>query len=80
MLYEEPIGYKSNARVRASMNTIMYYPFHLHPEDIELICVMNGTVTIFDSAVSHKLSYGDVYVFNPNDPHKIFQMTRKIWF
>ena len=71
MRYEELIGFKSNARVRVLLESIAYYPFHLHKGCIEIICVLNGSVIISDSALDHVLSYGDVYIFNVNDPHKI---------
>lgn len=71
MQYHEIIGYKKNCLVRAALESIVYYPFHLHKDDFEIICILNGQVTISDSALTHALSYGDVYIFNPNDPHKI---------
>lgn len=71
MEYIELIGYKNESLVKAKIESISYYPFHLHKEDIEIICVLNGTITIFDSAAAYPLTYGDVYIFNSNDPHKI---------
>lgn len=71
MQYIEKIGYKTSARVRARVESIEYYPFHLHDDAIEIICVLNGSVRICDSAASYDLSYGDVHIFNKNDPHKI---------
>ena len=71
MQYIEKIGYKSSAMVRAKVESMEYYPFHLHDDAIEIICVLNGTVRISDSAASYTLSYGDVHIFNKNDPHKI---------
>jgi len=71
MQYNELIGYKLNSRVKASIESVAYYPFHLHKTDIEIIAVLNGAVTITDSALSHHLTYGNVYIFNANIPHKI---------
>jgi AraC-like DNA-binding protein len=71
MQYNELIGFKLNSRVKASLENIAYYPFHLHSNCIEIICVLNGSIVISDSALNHNLSYGDVYIFNANDPHKI---------
>lgn len=71
MEYIEMIGYKSSSNIRAKVESISYYPFHLHKHDLEIICVLNGSVTICDSAASYTLSYGDVYFFNKNDSHKI---------
>ena len=71
MEYIELIGYKNTSKIRAKLESIAYYPFHLHRHDLEIICVLNGTVKIFDSAASYTLGYGDIYFFNANDPHKI---------
>lgn len=71
MQYIERIGYKTEARVKVKLESIAYYPFHLHKHDLEIICVLNGNVKISDSATSYSLYYGDVHIFNPNDPHKI---------
>ncbi len=71
MQYIEQIGYKSEARIKARLESIEYYPFHIHEHSLEIICVLNGTVEICDSAATYTLSYGDVHMFNPGDPHKI---------
>ncbi len=71
MQYIEKIGYKTTAGVKAKVESMEYYPFHLHDDAIEIICVLNGKVKISDSAASYTLTYGDVHIFNKNDPHKI---------
>ncbi|HPO04014.1 MAG TPA: AraC family transcriptional regulator [Bacillota bacterium] len=71
MQYEAPIGFKLNSRIRVMLESIAYYPFHLHKNCIEIIAVLNGTIVISDSALTHTLNFGDVYIFNANDPHKI---------
>ena len=71
MQYIEKIGYKTSAMVKAKVESMEYYPFHLHDDALEIICVLNGTVRISDSAASYTLKYGDVHIFNKNDPHKI---------
>ena len=71
MQYIEQIGYKSNAMVKSKLESISYYPFHLHKNDFEIVCVLNGNITIADSAATYTLSYGDIHIFNMNDPHKI---------
>lgn len=72
MEYIERIGYKNNTGVKARLESMEYYPFHLHRNDLEIVCVLNGKVSISDSAASYSLSYGDVHIFNRNDPHKIW--------
>lgn len=71
MQYIEKIGYKTSAMVKAKIESMEYYPFHLHDDAIEIICVLNGNVKISDSAATYALKYGDVHIFNRNDPHKI---------
>lgn len=71
MQYTEQIGYKSEARIKARLESIEYYPFHIHENSLEIICVLNGTVEICDSAATYTLSYGDVHMFNSGIPHRI---------
>jgi AraC-like DNA-binding protein len=71
MKFNETVGFKLNSKVRASLANIFDYPFHLHEDVIELVCVLNGSVTVSDSALDYDLSFGDVYIFNPRDPHKL---------
>jgi len=49
----------------------------MHTGTIEIICVLDGTVSISESAMSHKLSAGDVYIFNAKDPHMIITVSEK---
>jgi AraC-like DNA-binding protein len=49
----------------------------MHTSAIEIICVLDGSVSISESAMSHKLSAGDVYIFNAKDPHKIITVSEK---
>lgn len=74
-MFRENIGYKLNSRVRASLDNIRNYPVHMHAGSIEIICVLDGIVKISDSAMNHKLSAGDVYIFNAKDPHKIITVS-----
>ncbi len=71
MQYDESIGFKLTSRVKVMLESIIYYPFHLHKNCIEIITVLNGSMLISDSALNHTLGYGDVFIFNANDPHKI---------
>jgi len=71
MQFIETALYKLQCKVRCIIESIDYYPYHLHENDIEILCVLDGEVTVYDSALHQTLSYGDCYVFNANDPHKI---------
>jgi AraC-like DNA-binding protein len=76
-MFKENIGFKLDSRVRATLENIGYYPAHMHAGSIEIICVLDGVVSISDSALNHKLSAGDVYIFNAKDPHKIVTVSEK---
>jgi len=76
-MFRENIGYKLNSRVKASLECIVHYPSHMHMNAIEIICVLDGVVSISDSALNHKLSAGDVYIFNAKDPHKMVTVSEK---
>jgi AraC-like DNA-binding protein len=71
MKFNEYVGFKSNTGVRVSVDNIVSYPFHLHTDVLELVGLLYGGVTISDCATDHVLTTGDVYIFNPNDPHRI---------
>lgn len=71
MQYIQKIGYRTQSMVQVKIESIEYYPFHLHDDSLEIICVLNGRIKISDSAASYHLSYGDIHIFNKNDPHKI---------
>lgn len=76
-MFNENIGFKLDSKVRANLESIIQYPLHMHSKVIEIICVVDGIIEISDSALTHKLSYGDVYVFNAKDPHKITAISEK---
>lgn len=76
-MFRESVGYKLSSKVKASLECILYYPVHMHTDSIEIICVLDGTVSISDSALNHKLSAGDIYIFNAKDPHKIISVSEK---
>jgi len=71
MRFNEYVGFKSNTGVRVSVDNIKTYPFHLHTDVLELVGLLYGSATISDCATDHVLAPGDVYIFNPNDPHRI---------
>ncbi|MBQ9015319.1 MAG: helix-turn-helix domain-containing protein [Firmicutes bacterium] len=71
MQYNEIIGYKSPARVRVKLEHIISHPFHLHSDAIEILCVLYGSVKVWDSAAIYQLQPGAVHIFNRNDAHKI---------
>lgn len=71
MRFNEYVGFKLNTGVRVSLDATRIYPFHLHADVLELVGLLYGSVTISDCATDHLLSPGDIYIFNPNDPHRI---------
>jgi AraC-like DNA-binding protein len=71
MGFHEYVGFKLNTGVRVSLDNIASYPFHLHKDVLELVGLLYGRAVISDCATDHELAPGDVYLFNPNDPHRI---------
>lgn len=71
MKFNELIGFKTSAGICASLSNTQYYPFHAHENYMEIICVLSGEISIYDSAVNYKLSSGELHIFNSTDPHKI---------
>jgi xylan 1,4-beta-xylosidase len=71
MGFNEYVGFKKNNGVRVSLDSIDAYPFHLHKDVLELVGLLYGRAVISDCATDHVLMPGDVYIFNPNDPHRI---------
>lgn len=76
MSFVEPVGFKLNSRVKASLDRIDEYPFHMHEDIIEIICVVKGEFNISESAQDYTLIPGDVYIFNAKDPHKIMALSK----
>lgn len=75
MKFNEQLGFKTSAGIRASLQAIDYYPFHSHETYIEIICVLQGAITIYDSAVSYRLGKNEIHILNSTDPHKIVSET-----
>lgn len=71
MDFNEQLGFKTSAGIRASLMNIQEYPFHFHQNYIEIICVVKGRIKIYDSAVNYTLSANEMHIFNSSDPHKI---------
>lgn len=76
MQFNEFVGFKSSCGVKACLESIVYYPYHLHSTVLEIICVLNGKFHISDCAHDHILSHGDVYFFNAKDSHKIERLEK----
>lgn len=70
-MFKETIGFNLNLPVKTFINGVDDYPLHMHPHVMEIICILEGSVSISDSYLSYRLTAGDVYIFNPNDPHRI---------
>ena len=76
-MFYESIGFSQNVKVRASLDNIVQYPVHAHSDALEIICILDGAVSISDSALNYKLCKDDVYIFNAKDPHKITTISEK---
>lgn len=75
MKFNEQLGFKTASGLRASLEAIDYYPFHSHESYIEIICVLQGGITLYDSAVCYHLAKDEIHIMNSTDPHKIVSET-----
>lgn len=71
MRFDEFVAFRRNTGIRVSVDRICHYPFHLHSDVIELVAVLYGSVRVSDCAMDHLLVPGELYIFNPNDPHRL---------
>ena len=71
MQFNEQLGFKTPSGIRASIQAIDYYPFHSHKTYIEIICVLSGSYTVHDCAVTYTLNENEIHIFNSTYPHKI---------
>lgn len=78
MRFSEIVDFKMQSRVKATLNNIDHYPFHMHNNVLELICIVDGNLRIYDCALDYSLAPGDVYIFNVEDPHRIDAKTDNI--
>ena len=63
--------YRNPARIKSRVEAINHYPFHLHEDSIEIICILCGSAVISDAAARYELKSGDVHIFNRECPHRI---------
>lgn len=70
--FNELIPYKSTSKVRAYVTSIENTNTHTHSESYELICVLQGTISLYESDIFYSLSPNEVFIVNPDfAPHKI---------
>jgi len=69
--FNELICFKTSVGIHAEVSGISYYPIHSHTESTEILCVLKGTVTVYDAAIKYTMSPNAVHIFNSGDPHRI---------
>ncbi len=70
-MFIETVGYRSRSRIRAGVFSISEYPIHVHPNALEILCVLDGNVRISDTVLKQRLTPGDVYFFSMRNAHQI---------
>lgn len=70
-MFDESIVYTNRVGVRGFVSNMGQCPLHSHEGTLEIICLLSGSISISDSCLSHRLSPGDVYLFNSGDSHRI---------
>jgi len=69
--FNELICFKTSVGVHAEISGISYYPIHSHNESTEILCVLKGTVNVYDAAIKYTMSPNEIHIFNSGDPHRI---------
>lgn len=70
-MFKEYVYFNHYSHIKTFISSVAYHPSHMHSDVIEIICILEGSAGISDSSLSYRLSEGDVYIFNANDPHCI---------
>jgi xylan 1,4-beta-xylosidase len=71
IMFIETVGYQSRSKIRAGIFSISKYPTHVHPNALEILCVLEGNVRISDTMLKQRLSEGDLYFFSMRNAHQI---------
>ena len=67
---KETILWKEDLPVNVLAADVREWPIHFH-EDLELIYLLKGKLTIKSGGYTHLLSGGDVFIVNSNEIHSI---------
>ena len=71
MEFNEVVGFKSEANIRAVLGNINYYPYHFHSDYLEIACLLIGEASVYVSTEHYVLRPKEIHIFNAREPHKI---------
>ncbi|MCI8630699.1 MAG: helix-turn-helix transcriptional regulator [Firmicutes bacterium] len=69
-MIKENIDWKEDLPVKALVADVKEWPLHFH-KDMEIIYVLEGSITLKSGGYVYKLSNGDVFIVNSNEIHSI---------
>lgn len=73
-----PTRCNSTMPIDISILNIEEHPWHLHPDTLEIIYVLNGTIELHRSIYTSTLKSGDISVVNPDIMHHIYSVEDNI--
>ncbi|MDR2156486.1 MAG: AraC family transcriptional regulator [Clostridiales Family XIII bacterium] len=67
-MLKEKLCYEDQLPVNVIAAAISEYPIHFH-EDLELVCLLSGSMTLRNGYYTHTMRPGDIFVFNDRELH-----------
>ena len=67
------IEYYTKVPINSYVSSVHEQPVHTHPEDLELIVALKGTVKIIVGYRTLMLKKGEVFIFNDRDIHGVYE-------
>ena len=67
-MLKEKITYRDELPVNVITANIEEYPIHFH-DDMEVVYVLDGTITMRNGYYTYNLKQGDVYILNDREMH-----------
>ena len=67
------IEYYTKVPINSYVSSVHEQPVHTHPEDLELIVALKGTVKIIVGYRTLMLKEGEVFIFNDRDIHGVYE-------
>ena len=67
-MLKEKITYRDELPINVITANILEYPIHFH-DDMEVVYVLDGTITLRNGYYTYNLKQGDVYILNDREMH-----------
>lgn len=70
MDYQQYVGFIPGTGMKSFLEKEPTHAFHVHSDVFEFVCPLKGRLRLSDGAFDCRLGIGDVYIHNPNEPHR----------